>query len=438
MSRIRVAIAAVFLLGAASGHAQDIGTPPVAGTIRPERPFRGLFGEPDDRVGRRDRFDVNFSLAASHDDNVLGDQGLQIPDPRVNTDGFYSVASVDGTYQHTGHRVTMGVGGGSSMRYYADLKDLSAAEHHADVHVDAALGATHLTFAQAAQDTPFFGFRFFPETGSATGGGVATSPQPVRSEPAFLFNTTAGVTQKLSARQELYGGYELHYTDFTTRGSTDLTAHSIRGGYRYQLSSYAGLRAGYGVEQGTYGSNAETGRARLDTIDVGIDYRRPLSFSRRTRVDFSAGTTSASTPLDGRVYRLVGDAGLTHEIGRTWNLRASVRRTSALVDGFRAPVFSNGATVSFGGFINRRLELSTDGAYSSGDIGMTGERNPFDSRTAHARLQFGLNREFALFGEYAYYQYHFSNTDALPLGLSPNLRRNSVRVGLSLFLPVVD
>jgi len=132
MSRIRVAIAAVFLLGAASGHAQDIGTPPVAGTIRPERPFRGLFGEPDDRVGRRDRFDVNFSLAASHDDNVLGDQGLQIPDPRVNTDGFYSVASVDGTYQHTGHRVTMGVGGGSSMRYYADLKDLSAAEHHAD------------------------------------------------------------------------------------------------------------------------------------------------------------------------------------------------------------------------------------------------------------------------------------------------------------------
>src|SRR4029077_7320107 len=103
-----------------------------------------------------------------------------------------------------------------------------------------------------------------------------------------------------------------------------------------------------------------------------------------------------------------------------------------------APVVSDGATVTLGGFLNRRVEIRTWAAYSSGAVGVTGTRSPFDTLNGRRRLQFALSHEIALFGEYSYYQYHFRSTEGLPFGVSPNLQRASVRAGLTLFLPVID
>jgi hypothetical protein len=325
------------------------------------------------------------------------------------------------------------------VRYYADLKDATSVESHADVHMNLTLGKTRVALSQGAQNTPYYGFRFFPNVGSDEYAMPSDGVQPVRSTQTYLFNTTAAITQTLTTRSELFASYALRYTDFARPGTTDLTAHSARAGYRYQLTRYAAFRAGYGIEQGTYGyaALARDGRTRLDTIDLGVDYHRPLSFSRRTRVDFGVGTTAADVPLGGRVYRLVGDAGLTHEIGRTWNLRASVHRGTSLIEGIAGPVFSDAGTVSFAGFVNRRLDVHTEGSYTTGEVGMTGERSPFDSMNGLGRLRFALSRKVALFGEYSYYRYHFRSAAALPTGLPPNLRRQGVRVGVTLFIPVL-
>jgi hypothetical protein len=427
---------ALLSLWSAVARAQTPDSAAVAESTRPERPFRGLFGEANRSSEPRDLFDLQFSAVESYDDNVLGDQGVRRPDPRVNTSGSYSLASADARYQHTGRGMNLGATGGSTARYYTQLKNLIAVESHADVHLDATLGKTRVMLGQAVQDTPFYSFRFFPAVGSEA-DAVPGADQPITSNHAYMFNTSAGVTHNLSTRSELSGSYALRYTDFTRGGSTDFTAHSARAGYRYQMTRYAALRAGYGIEQGTYAS-ASTGRARLETIDLGVDYRRPLSFSRRTLLDFGLGSTAASTPAGARVYRLAGDAGLTHEIGRTWNLRAAFHRGTALIEGLASPVFSDAATISLGGYVNRRIDLHTEGAYASGEVGVTGGPSPFDSLNARGQLRVALGRQTAVFGEYFYYRYHFRTATVLSEGLPPNLQRQGIRLGLTVFVPVLD
>jgi len=426
----------VFSAGAAMVCAQSTQPAAVVETVRPERPFRGLFGDVR-RPPDSDRFDVQFSLMQSYDDNVFADQGAEIPDPRANTGGFYSLGWVNGTYQHAGRRFSAAASGASSMRYYASMKHMTSVEHNANVHLKGTLGSTTLTLMETAQRTPFYSFRFFPIVGVETDATTPEADHPIRSSRAYRSDTAATITQAVSTRGELSASYGLRYTQDVGTAATDFTAHAVRVGYRHRTTRYAALRAEYGVEQGG-GAADPSGRVRIDTLDIGLDYRRPLSFSRRTVIDFGAGS-SAARGLDGaRVYRLLGNAGLTHEIGRTWSLRAAFNRGTSLIEGVAGPAFSDAATVSLGGFVNRRIDVQAQGSFSAGEIGVTGGRNPFDTRSASGRVRVALTRSAAFVGEYAYYQYQFRTGSGLAPGLPRDFGRQSVRVGLNVFLPLID
>lgn len=426
----------LLVCAAAAGRAQSPQPAAVVETVRPERPFRGLFGETR-RPAQSDLFNVQFSLMESYDDNVLGDEGPQIPDPRVNTSGFYSLAWVNGTYQHSGRRFSAAASGGSSMRYYASMKQMTSVESVANVHLNATLGSTTLTLDESAQSTPFYSFRFFPAVAADVDAASLETEHPVRSSRAYRFNTTAAITQAVSTRGELSASYGLRYTEDVGSAATDFTAHAVRIGYRHRTTRYAALHAGYGLEQGGTGT-APSGRVRIDTLDLGVDYRRPLSFSRRTVVDFGAGSTAARGFEGARVYRVVGTAGLTHEIGRTWSLRAAFDRGTSLIEGVAGPAFSDAATVSLGGFVNRRVDVHAQGSFSAGEIGVTGGRNPFDTRGASGRVRVALTRGAAFLGEYACYQYQFRTAAGLAPGLPRDFERRSIRVGLNLLLPLID
>jgi hypothetical protein len=52
-------------------------------------------------------------------------------------------------------------------------------------------------------------------------------------------------------------------------------------------------------------------------------------------------------------------------------------------------------------------------------------------------LRWALNPLWAMFGEYLFYDYNAGAAVILPVGVPPSLQRNSARIGLSLWLPVV-
>jgi hypothetical protein len=148
-----------------------------------------------------------------------------------------------------------------------------------------------------------------------------------------------------------------------------MTSQSAGARLTRRLTRYASLRTGYTYRVATSGSTDV--RPRVDDLDVGIDFSRPVSVSRRTTVSF--GTGSSMTPQDqGMAVNLTGNAALTRLMGRTWNTRLGVNRGVHLLEGFRQPVLANSINASLGGGLHRRLLFSSSASLSSGSVGLTG------------------------------------------------------------------
>ena len=125
-------------------------------------------------------------------------------------------------------------------------------------------------------------------------------------------------------------------------------------------------------------------------------------------------------------------------MGRTWNARAQYRREVGYLEGFAQPVFSDSANVAVGGLITRRLDLFLNANYITGTSAIRQDSPRFDSYSASARLRRALHRSLAVYVEYLFYHYNFDEVADRPFGLPPEFSRNGVRVGLSLWLPLID
>ena len=209
------------------------------------------------------------------------------------------------------------------------------------------------------------------------------------------------------------------------------------------MSESASLVVGYELEDSTYeGSSAPS--TRIQKLNIGVDYRKPLSRSRRSYLRFTTGSTVSepvagiSEPAEGRHIRVIGSALLVHQMGRTWNTRAQYRREAGYLEGFAQPVFSDSANVSVGGLITRRLDLSLNANYITGTSAVRRDARRFDSYSASARLRRALHRSLAVYVEYLFYHYNFHEVTDRPFGLPREFSRNGARVGLSLWLPLTD
>jgi hypothetical protein len=260
----------------------------------------------------------------------------------------------------------------------------------------------------------------------------------VDAREAYLSTTGLGVSHAFSSRSSISGSYGIRMAAFSSSNENDLTSQAASLHYRYQVSRYAALRAGYGVQQGRYATAGGSSTVQIHSFDLGADYSRPLSFSRRTFINFNVGSSAVEGFSGDRVYRIVGQAGLRHEMGRTWKLQGNYHRGAGLMEGLAAPVFSDSVTATLAGFITNRLDLVVEGAFTEGEVGVTATRNPFDSVTGTARLRWGITRSVASFAEYFYYRYGFDRTFALPADMPRSTDRQGVRVGLMLFVPVIQ
>jgi hypothetical protein len=194
--------------------------------------------------------------------------------------------------------------------------------------------------------------------------------------------------------------------------------------------------------QGSYAGSGETSLTTFHEIDAGVDYRRSLSFTRRTTLDFSLGSTIVRPPVaevqrQGLQYRVVGDASLTHEMGRTWRARLGYGRGVGFVEAFPEPVFSDHTNVDLSGFFNRRTELSVIATLTTGDVGLGSGSTRFESWNASARLRVGLNAMWALYTEYLYYYQDLGDARLVPTGVPAGLDRQSIRGGLTFWLPLL-
>jgi hypothetical protein len=407
------------------------------------RPYRGLFGAPA-TAQMRESLDLTGSLYGGYDDNVFARQGQALA-PGVRQSGWYQGAQAGLMYAHRWRRVQFGSQGGVGVNRYPSQEQL-----YTTYQAAASIGAqvaryTQMSVAESFTYSPEFRLGLFPSAADPSAfqdpfviGGPDVG---IFREPSYRTTTSAGLTQRLSDRENLYGYYSLMTATYV---SSDFDYLNQGAGARYtrQLTQHAGLRLGYRYGTGGYRNIPGLERRGVHTIDAGIDYSRALSVSRRTSFSFSTGSAlfyASDVQIGGREglhYALTGNANLTHEMGRTWTASLAVRRSVDYHEGFADPFIAQSASASLAGMLSRRLSSSSTLSYSTGTIGIGAGRD-FGSGVFTSGLQYAISRYLAAMADYVYYRYRFDAAVAVDPRFPRSLSRNGVRFGLTTSIPLV-
>jgi hypothetical protein len=261
-------------------------------------------------------------------------------------------------------------------------------------------------------------------------------------EGSYASASAVMLTQRLTSRADLTFMSTYATTKFTGVNTQyqDVEVADGGGRFTYSLSRDLRLRLGYTYRASQFKGSPQTTEQNLD---IGIDYVRPLSKTRKTTFMFRAGPTQASAPnvstgsTDLRQqYRIFVDAAVMHQMARTWSVQGSYHRGLGYIEGFPGPIYSGAYTASTTGFLNRRTDLSLSAAYSDGDSALNGTPMQFTTYTGNVRARYALNRLWATYAEYLFYYYNFNRNFVVLPGIPPGMTRNGVRVGVTLWIPV--
>jgi len=451
-----------------------VAAPVVTAAQESTRPYRGLFGG---GVGRWDQSLVaNASVGTGYDTSAvldLGDLGLGAKTPAAEAGGAsYGLFSGSLSYALSRRRLAVTSGLAVSSRYYPQFtRDRFASSYSATAGLGLNLSRrldttrpTHLSIDETVTYQPYTLFTLFPQLAGIAGGAQPTSialadaglgQVPIVDQDFtaqhvdyYSYTTAVSLNRALSRRWSGSFGYSYHYSDLPSN-TADFWSQSATARASTSFTRYMGLHIGYGVVQGQYWDYDTDGVPHSSksvfshNIDVGLDYSRSLSLTRRTTLGFSTGAAAVSDRHTTR-YSGIGSANLARQIGRTWTASLSYNRSVAFIEILREPVFYDGVSAAIGGLLGRRISVQGSVGTAFGNIGGTqnnsvgGRRNPLDSYYGNAGMNIGLTRNLALGVSYMYYHYTFNTSAFLPIGFPQQLDRHSVRATLNAWVPVIQ
>ena len=302
---------------------------------------------------------------------------------------------------------------------------------------------TSLRFSQQVIYSEYYRFQMYPTLlGPDDDGALVGNPDlELFARTSLRYGSTVGFDHQLDRRSSFSASYSFGMVDYRDEVNPDWKNHGGVVGYQRRLSTHANLRLGYGYR--TADTRTDATPRKLHDINVGVDYSRALSFSRRTSLSFGTGsavvvTDDLSVPEGDPRAKLhfLGNAMLTHEIARTWTAYAAYNRALMFREGFDDPFLTDAVSIGLTGLVTRRLDVSVIGsmAFASQDVG---DKNRYDSVVASAQARYALSQYLAAYARFVYYTYEFEEGIPLEPGLANSLDRRGVRVGLTATLPLI-
>jgi hypothetical protein len=404
--------------------------------------FRPVFGGASPGSASGTSLNLTFDLAEAYDDNVLSDPG-GISLAGVQASGFYTVVTPQVALAARGDRVQLFVTGGSGARRYQDSQNFVVTNHSVATGLSAQFSKqTTMSLNQSVGYTPSYLYGLFASLAPPLPGDVVPSAPDyaVDTVRSYTYVTTAGLVHQFTPRAALSfdGAFQRADMVGNAAGYADLRSYEAGTRFAYSVSRDTKLRIGYAYRAAQYSAAL---RPYEHDVDVGVEYSRPLSRTRRSSFTLTMGPTlideapaSSEPAAVRRHYRLRGSALLNRQIGRTWSVQGGYQRGLAFIEGLEAPVYSDALTTTVGGFLNRRVDVTLMAAATTGDLLVAGAQSGFTTGTGNARWRVALGRTAAAYVEYMVYRYNFGQGVRLPPGVPPNLTRNSVRVGLTLWI----
>ena len=337
-----------------------------------------------------------------------------------------------------------------TLTAYPGYVDRPAAGGIANVGARTNVGRdTTLSVGERAGYEPFF---------NAFSQGAGGAPLPAgdnsggASPAASLFerrswnsNTSVSLDRRLGRGAGTSIGYAYRRQDFTTDDRGDSASHSVTAGYRQRVSSGVRARADYRYQTLDYTDAGIANRAtRNHRIVGGPEMETQLSRRRSLSLTLAAGagyieTTASATRPGYDAWVPVGNARLRLTLSPTTYVEGDYRRDFSLFQGVTDEVYTtDAASLMTGGMLTRRLRLTLGGTFSNWKTpvasGIADKLNIYGATTQVGVLV--TENVIATVGYY-YYHHRYSDPGALPEGFPAQYGRNAVRVGFTVWVPLL-
>lgn len=386
--------------------------------------------------------DATIDLFSAIDD-TFGQDASAVPDgvERLATRRTFWGGNSQLLYQRAWDRYQLSANAGASVRRFSLQDDGLRPGYSGALDISGPLGRrTTWSLTQSlgygpTNVLPFFGVAQLDRSTPA----VPVVDYSVSTVDRLTAYSRGSLTHSISRRGSLTFSGGVEYADGPGFEDDSRARPSFRrwngaGRYSYQASRYALWYAGYGLTHNDVTRTSEFGLSpNLHTIDAGLAYDRPLSFSRRTRVSFQVGSTVVqSASSRRREWRASGNAGLQHQIGRTWEAQLFYLRDSRYVPAFADPILNDALTAQIGGRLTLKQSISFLGNYSTGSVGVANGDNGYHGVSTSATYRYAFLQQMAVYVEYFLLDFEFDNSLALPDTLLGATRRHGVRLGLTI------
>jgi hypothetical protein len=413
----------------------------------------------DGAVDENSQTVVSSALDPSNPDGngILGDPSLTDPQFR-GVQYFSSVRSLLSLAKRTNH-LSWQVTGGTSVRFYPGLQEVVRARDNVNASLMVPVGGRLTVYGSGfLAYSPYYSLASALAPGGAVDPAVVDGPSSsaVQTSATALDPSTTAVDYSLVRRSaytsNTMGGFTYRlgqYSSLTVSGGTQRTdfvqstAPSLRGWdarfrYSHKVSRGTSVHVGYGRRVARFASSTLNAPVQLEDLDIGIDHSRAWSLTRNTTLRVAPGV---SVTKDGttRRYNVTAAASLEHLVRRTGSLGFRYDRQVGLIGGLVHPVLMDTFSAHYNENLSRRLALDTVASYVLGQVGTTSSSaNRYRSYDAQARLSLVFTTQLFLHADYLLYTHDFGADVQLLGSIASVQRRQSVRFGLTLRLPLLN
>jgi hypothetical protein len=397
---------------------------------RPERPYRGIFAGGMGDSGQS--LTAQATLSGGYDDNVLA-QASNNTSVRNAQEGSFGQFSGGLNYVFTAGRGSLTAAAGTAQRYFPSLERDYFKTYNASVAGSLQVTETPaISLHQSAGYRPVTFLDAFPSAADPTlvVPDAPTEPDFVPISSQYIsYGGGADLRHQLSQRNSFSTSWDYQATD---KRDTQFWRQSAGATFRVGMTRDLSLRLGYRYTQARYDDRI----TEVHRPDLGLDFMRALSLTRRTSLTFGVGS-EATVYQDRTRINAVGNANLVHEIGRSWTAGVSYQRGTYFVETLSEPVSGDSGSVQVNGLITRRLNFSAVASGSNGQMGF-GTGRQFDSYRGSLSLSTAITRFMNVGVDYAYYKYVFDPAVVLEPGLAHDVNRQSIRAHVSLWAPIFN
>jgi len=425
-------------LGApAVAAAQDLTSQP-----EPARMYRGLFEGTRPLEGTGQKLVLELKVYEGHQDEGPtsgSDATLQRSLPL--NDWFEGITGGP-IYVRRGDQLSFGGQGMFTIRHYHETGDVTPINELGVGWVE--MEPTDKTIIRVHEFVRYSPYYLHSGLGNFSGGELndlsVDLNEPIGDRPTTTFATNAEVTQHLGHRWDLTGYVTMRSTNVENDPALDLTQRQAHVRLSHAISNHLRAHFGYGVHTVQYQSGLSV--LNSQDLDIGVDYTRSLSLTRKTYFNFMTGST-AMRRVGNYSFHLIGDVGLTRELGRSWMANVTYRRRLTATEIVAEPLFLDFISATVSGYASRRLDVSgvirytLRGANAATTPRVEPSANDYNEGLGNVQMRYAFTRHAGLYAQYLFYDYRVGSALTVVGPQSPSWRSSGIRVGVTLWAPIM-